>query len=405
MTVPPTSDVQLPIDEGPVDIHQLLETPSPTRETIHQIFTPYRRISPPWSAYEYFKTIVVVLFILPVRILYACFAGLILFLVVCLALLALPKSKADINTSTSVEGSVDYDQDILFKPLSPWRRFLVSLIFPIMRSILFISFGVYHIKREYVPFSSQTAQRLSQKEDAHAYVIVANHLGYIDILILMTVFRGSFVAKGECEFTPLVGLIARALQCMFVRQGQSLTTQLIHRVRSTHECHEKRQKKCPGCRACMSSLVVFPEGTTTNGTSMVPFRTGVFNAGLPVKLVCIRFPHRHFNMSWETIRFREHLFRTMTQFQNYVHLTELPVYTPSVEETSDSRLFAINVQTEMANVLQQDIIPLNRKHKLLYHSYLLGKVKNESDVVREANTLLNDDTQLNYFINSQQTDM
>lgn len=381
-------------------VHQLLKTPSPSSDTIHQFFSPYRRISPPWTAYERFKTAFVAIFILPLRVLYMCIAGLVLMLLARLSLIGIGRTKAgESGLPYSCEATIDYNKDPLFRPLSSWRRAIISLAFPIARSILFVSFGIYHIKRDHAPFSARAAQQMASKqEEAHAYVMVANHLGYIDILILMATYRGSFVAKGDCEFTPFVGLFARALQCMFVRQGQSLTTQLINRVRSTHQCHELRRNNCPGCMACMSVLVIFSEGTTTNGTVMVPFRTGVFNAGLPVKPVCIRFPHRHFNLSWETIRFREHLFRTMTQFQNYVHCTELPVYVPSEEEQSDSRLFAFNVQSEIQSVLQQDVVPLNRKHKLLYHSYLLGKVKPETEVLDKARILLQEDEQLNYFI-------
>lgn len=147
----------------------------------------------------------------------------------------------------------------------------------------------------------------------------------------------------------------------------------------------------------MSSLVIFPEGTTSNGTAMIPFRTGVFNAALPVKPVCIQFPHRRFNLSWESIRFREHAFRSMTQLWNEVRCTELPVYVPTKEEQLDARLYASNVQAEMALVLNQTIVPLNRKHKFLYHSYLIGKETNEDTILNKAAELSEQDEQLVYL--------
>lgn len=291
--------------------------------------------------------------------------------------------------------SIDYDPDTaqIFLPLPKWRKALLACIFPIARSILFVSLGVYNIRSDRASFKYRAHDG---KDPEKAYVIVANHLGYIDILVLLCMFKGSFVAKGELEHTPIIGYLARALHCMFVRKGQSLTTQLVARIQSTHVCHKKRVN-CPGCPPCMSKLVIFPEGTTTNGTAMVPFRTGVFNAGLPVKPICIRFPYKRFNLSWETIRFKEHLFRTMTQFTNHVHLTELPVYEPSEEEIHDARLFARNVQREMGAVLEQPIVVLNRKHKFLYHSWILGKEKSEQDVIMKANDMLLEDKQLVYY--------
>lgn len=374
---------------------------STCKPDLHQHFLPYQRISPPWTIYERLKTFLMAIFVLPFRFLYLAFAGIVLVLVATIAMIGWPSISEQVESDAEPSDSSAYDQNPLLMPVPKWRKALLCTMFPIARSVLFISLGVYRIHSDSHPFSEEVPQ--TPKTPTKAYVIVANHLGYIDILVLLCKFRGSFVAKGELENTPVIGRLARALQCMFVRKGQSLTSQLIARVQSTYACHRKRVT-CPGCPACMSKLVIFPEGTTTNGTAMVPFRTGVFNAGLPVKPVCIRFPYRRFNLSWETIRFREHLFRTMTQVWNQVHISELPVYEPSEEEMSDARLFASNVQAEMAKVLGQPIVPLNRKHKFLYHSWLLGKEDSGEEVLRKSSELFKGDEQLLYFANHRTVD-
>lgn len=367
-----------------------------SKERVHEYFSPYKRLDPPWTIYEWVKTVLMTVFVLPFRILYMLLACGFLVLVAFVATIGVPTSQASESSASQDTGAdFDYDKDPLFQPLSPWRKILLNIIFPVCRSILFVSLGVYHIKKDKVPFS-EPVMRKQPPVPENAYVIVANHLGYIDILVLLSKFQGSFVAKGDLERAPIVGIVARSLQCMFVRKGQSLTTQLINRMTTTYRCHRTRES-CPKCPACMSKLVIFPEGTTTNGSAMVTFRTGVFNAGLPVKPVCIQFPYKHFNLSWETIRFREHLFRTMTQVRNDVTCTELPVYVPSAEEQADARLYSINVQTEMARVLDQPISALNRKHKFLYHSYLLGKESNEMEVLEKARKLVETDDQLLYY--------
>lgn len=367
---------------------------------MHAHFSPYRRISPAWTLYERVKTLVLAIFVLPIRLLYMGLAGLILLLIATIAMLGMPTMDTPIAKGEDTEER-DYDNDPLNKPLPKWRKMLLRSMFPIARSVLFVSFGVYSIHTEKRPFSDEVPRQ--PESTGKAYVIVANHLGYIDVLVLLCKFKGSFVAKGELESTPIIGGLARALQCMFVRKGHSLTAQLIARVQSTYRCHEKRAT-CTGCPSCMSKLVIFPEGTTTNGTAMVPFRTGVFNAGLAVKPVCIELPYRHFNLSWESIRFREHLFRTMTQFKNEVQIVELPVYEPSEEEMTDARLFASNVQTEMAKALNQPIVPLNRKHKFLYHSWILGKEENEAEVLKKSAQLFSEDEQLAYITESRTLD-
>lgn len=383
---------------------ELLDTEQPTRETIHQLFYSFQRISPEWTIYEVVKTTLVLIFLVPFRLIFLLLAGSILLLVGRLALIS---SSSQTKKSSNDDGNDDDehggDDDRLYQPLSKWRRMLLSVASPLIRSILFVTFGIYHIRhKERTEFSSKYSNVERDKSVKRAYVIVANHLGYIDILVLMYSFRGSFVAKGECERTPVVGILARALQCMFVRKGQSLTNQLVRRVQTTWDCHQIRnqQKGCgdAGCMTCMTSLVIFPEGTTTNGFSMIPFRTGVFNAGVALKPVCIQFPHKHFNMSWETIRFRDHVFRTLTQVVNNVEFIELPVYVPSAQEVENVKIFSRNVQFEMGLALNQRVVPLNRKMKFLYHSYLLGKIESETEVLQKAKELLEQDELLIDYI-------
>ena len=44
-----------------------------------------------------------------------------------------------------------------------------------------------------------------------------------------------------------------------------------------------------------------PEGTTTNGNYILPFKTGAFLAGTPIQPVILRYPYIHFSPAWETI--------------------------------------------------------------------------------------------------------
>ncbi len=162
------------------------------------------------------------------------------------------------------------------------------------------------------------------------------------------------------------------MQSLFVKDGSSLTPQLVERVQYAHHFHENND--CEGCALCLSQLVVFPEGTTTNGKALLRFRTGVFNAGCPVRPVLVKFPYKHFNPSWESMRFRPHFYRCLTQFRNNVEFIILPPYIPSKEEKEDSVLYATNVQNLMAYVSKEPIYMLNRLQKVKgYHRFLTDK--------------------------------
>ena len=52
--------------------------------------------------------------------------------------------------------------------------------------------------------------------------------------------------------------------------------------------------------ACNSfpRVLLFPEGTTTNGRFLISFQHGAFIPGYPVQPVVVRYPHVHFDQSW-----------------------------------------------------------------------------------------------------------
>ncbi len=340
-----------------------------TRAEVEALVEPYVRRNPGFTVYEFVKTVFTAIVLLPIRLIFLVICGFVLWLLAFCAMLGVPRSR---HTAFVLE------------PLHPVRNFLIMGMYPVIRAVAFVCFGIVHIER----------MRAAPSEHK-AYVVVSNHLGYVDAMILACHFRCSFVAKGAFEKLPLIGTMAPALQTLFVREGESLTAALVDRVQRTHQCHLAKTD-CPGCPGCLNKLVIFPEGTTTNGRAMVAFRTGVFNAAVPVQPVVVTFPHRRWNMSWETIRFRTHIFRTMTQLINRVTITELPVYVPSDEEKLDARLFARNVQKLMSKQLQQPVYRLNRKHKLLYHKFVLSKL-NAEDVREQAKAITTADPQLQYL--------
>lgn len=246
---------------------------------------------------------------------------------------------------------------------------MASLVRPIARVVLLISFGVFWIEKRKVGESVETKKV--------APIIVSNHLGYLDIVVLLVKYGGAFVAKKDISETRFVGSIARSLQCLFVTEGGGVTKILSDRSEKTFQCQgTEEHRNVPFCH-CPRPMIVFPEGTTTNGTALITFRRGAFHAGLPVLPVAVRFPHRRFNLSWETIRFKEHLWRSMTQIYNRVQIIEMPVYYPSEEERMDPSLFTRNVQKIFEETLELETYPLNRKQKFAYHSYVLGKISGE----------------------------
>jgi len=99
-------------------------------------------------------------------------------------------------------------------------------------------------------------------------------------------------------------------------------------------------------------LLLFPEGTTTNGVFMLPFKTGAFLAGVPLQPVIIQYHTNRVSPSWEAIPIKQHIFLLFCDPIHSVTCYELPVYVPSPEEIADPRLYADNVRRKMVSGLQ-----------------------------------------------------
>lgn len=91
---------------------------------------------------------------------------------------------------------------------------------------------------------------------------VANHLSWLDILALGGASGTAFVAKAEVEKTPLVGWLASLNRTVYVsREDRMGVADQINRLREA--------------LADNWAVTVFPEGTTTDGQSLLPFKTSM----------------------------------------------------------------------------------------------------------------------------------
>jgi 1-acyl-sn-glycerol-3-phosphate acyltransferase len=96
--------------------------------------------------------------------------------------------------------------------------------------------------------------------------VVANHSSWLDIFVLNAVDRVYFVSKSEVRDWPAIGWLARATGTVFItrdrRAAQAQTALFAERLRAGHR------------------LLFFPEGTSTDGQRVLPFKSALFEAFL-----------------------------------------------------------------------------------------------------------------------------
>jgi 1-acyl-sn-glycerol-3-phosphate acyltransferase len=95
-----------------------------------------------------------------------------------------------------------------------------------------------------------------------AGAFVANHSSWIDIIVLQRAAAPFLVSKSEVRDWPVIGQIARAIGTLFVERRSAAAKQqerdLIDRLADGHR------------------MAIFPEGTSTDGLRVLPFKTTLF---------------------------------------------------------------------------------------------------------------------------------
>ncbi|PNT49503.2 hypothetical protein POPTR_002G134100v4 [Populus trichocarpa] len=206
-----------------------------------------------------------------------------------------------------------------------------------------------------------------QSEDLErSGAIISNHVSYLDILYHMSASFPSFVAKRSVAKLPLVGLISKCLGCVYVqRESNSSDFKGVSGVvtKRVKEAHENRSAPM---------MMLFPEGTTTNGEFLLPFKTGAFLATAPVHPVILRYPYQRFSLAWDSISGARHVFYLFCQFINHMEAIWLPVYYPSQEEKDDPKLYASNVRRLMTCESHLIMSDIGLAEKRIYHAALNG---------------------------------
>ncbi|MDB5985547.1 MAG: 1-acyl-sn-glycerol-3-phosphate acyltransferase [Nevskia sp.] len=99
-------------------------------------------------------------------------------------------------------------------------------------------------------------------------IIAANHVSWLDIPILGAIEPTRFVSKYEVREWPIAGWLANGAGSFYIRRGAGGTKQLTAEMSAYLKSAPRR------------SLVLFPEGTTTDGAYVLKFQPRLFAAAI-----------------------------------------------------------------------------------------------------------------------------
>jgi 1-acyl-sn-glycerol-3-phosphate acyltransferase len=102
---------------------------------------------------------------------------------------------------------------------------------------------------------------------AGCHLIAANHISWLDIFVIGAAFPCCYVSKDETRAWPFMGWMAAANDTLFLRRGSARAAWRMNaRIRERFDLGQ--------------SVVIFPEGTTTDGTLVRDFFPALFQPAI-----------------------------------------------------------------------------------------------------------------------------
>ena len=148
-------------------------------------------------------------------------------------------------------------------------------------------------------------------------LLVANHVSWLDIFAMCSVSMSRFVAKSEIRRWPVLGWLVTRAGTLYIERGSRRDAMRVNDMLAN---------------AMLSgdAMAVFPEGTTTDGARLLPFKASLFEsalrAGSVVQPVAIRYLNAKGELSTaapyiDQIHFLGSVWRLLSERQTIVELT------------------------------------------------------------------------------------
>lgn len=176
-------------------------------------------------------------------------------------------------------------------------------------------------------------------------LLVCNHLSYLDILVLVSLTPAVFVSKSEVKHWPVFGWFARLAGTLFVdRAKRSDVTRMNALIAKS--------------LSDGNVLVLFPEGTSWNGSEILPFKSSLLEP-----IVGTRHPlavgHLSYTLAdgdpandvcyWGDATFFPHLVKLMTKH----HVRARVRFAPVLQPAHDRKELAQQLHAEISRLVPE----------------------------------------------------
>lgn len=99
-----------------------------------------------------------------------------------------------------------------------------------------------------------------------SYLVVSNHISWLDIPVIFSLKPMTFVSASDVKTWPIIGMLAKISGAIFVDRNRKSSLVEVIQAMNHHFKNEKR------------SICIFPEGVTSNGYQVLPFKSNLFQS-------------------------------------------------------------------------------------------------------------------------------
>lgn len=187
----------------------------------------------------------------------------------------------------------------------------------------------------------------SERLISSPHLLASNHISWLDIHVINAFKPVRFVAKSEVRGWPVFGWMAEQLGTVFIRRDSARHAR--HVVDQMAQVLE------------IESVCIFPEGTSTSGESVLPFRPNLFESAIlahaPVFPIAIAYRSRSTGLRSEAPAFigemglLESMSNVIGSRDIEVYLTLIEPYLTGKSEDSDRKELALYCQEAITKTL------------------------------------------------------
>lgn len=150
------------------------------------------------------------------------------------------------------------------------------------------------------------------------FFLVSNHVSYIDIVVLNSALKTTFIAKSDVKKWPVIGFMAKTMGVIFIDRARRRDVTRVNKIIS--EQLNERQ-----------GVILFPEGCTSPGATVLPFRPSLLEHPASEK-IDVSYAALHYTTGpadepgyksvcwWDNDPFYKHIFRMAMNKKIYATL-------------------------------------------------------------------------------------